>query len=153
MLYEVITYIMSPKDLCTIRFLDQIIDSGARVLKIEGRARSAEYVKTVTQCYGEAAAAVADGTFGSEKTEEWMNRLRTVFNRGFWDGYYLGQRLGEWTTTYGSAATKRKIYLGRVTNYFSRIGVAEINRITSYNVCYTKLLRPFEVGVALTFND
>jgi putative protease len=119
-------YIMSPKDLCTIRFLDQIIDSGARVLKIEGRARSAEYVKTVTQCYGEAAAAVADGTFGREKTGEWMNRLKTVFNRGFWDGYYLGQKLGEWTTTYGSAATKRKIYLGRVTNYFSRIGVAEI---------------------------
>ncbi len=119
-------FIMSPKDLCTIRFLDQVIDAGARVLKIEGRARSAEYVKTATECYSEAAAAVADGTFGPEKVEGWMARLETVFNRGFWDGYYLGQRLGEWSTTYGSAATKRKIYLGKVTNYFSRQGVAEI---------------------------
>lgn len=119
-------FIMSPKDLCTIRFLDQVIDAGARVLKIEGRARSAEYVKTVTECYSEAAAAVAEGTFGQEKVDGWMARLETVFNRGFWDGYYLGQRLGEWSTTYGSAATKRKILLGKVTNYFSRQGVAEI---------------------------
>jgi putative protease len=119
-------YIMSPKDLCTISFLDQIIDAGARVLKIEGRARPPEYVKTVTRCYGEAAAAVADGTFGQEKVEGWMKQLETVFNRGFWDGYYLGQKLGEWSTTYGSAATKRKIYLGKVTNYFSKAGVAEI---------------------------
>jgi len=119
-------YIMSPKDLCTISFLDQIIDASARVLKIEGRARPPEYVKTVTRCYGEAAAAVADGTFGQEKVEGWMKQLETVFNRGFWDGYYLGQKLGEWSTTYGSAATKRKIYLGKVTNYFSKAGVAEI---------------------------
>ena len=119
-------YIMSPKDLCTISFLDQTIDAGARVLKIEGRARPPEYVKTVTRCYSEAAAAVADGTFGQEKVGEWINRLETVFNRGFWDGYYLGQKLGEWSTTYGSAATKRKIYLGKVTNYFSKAGVAEI---------------------------
>lgn len=119
-------FIMSPKDLCTIRFLDQVIDAGARVLKIEGRARSAEYVKTVTECYSEAATAVADGTFGQEMVDKWMARLGTVFNRGFWDGYYLGQRLGEWNTTYGSAATKRKIYLGKVTNYFSKQGVAEI---------------------------
>ncbi len=119
-------FIMSPKDLCTIRFLDQVIDAGARVLKIEGRARSAEYVKTVTECYSEAAAAVADGTFAPEKAEGWMARLETVFNRGFWDGYYLGQRLGEWSTTYGSAATRRKIYLGKVTNYFGKQGVAEI---------------------------
>jgi putative protease len=119
-------FIMSPKDLCTIRFLDQIIDSGARVLKIEGRARSPEYVKTVSECYSEAAAAVADGSFGSEKVDDWMNRLSTVFNRGFWDGYYLGQRLGEWSTTYGTSATKRKIYLGKVTNYFSKLNVAEI---------------------------
>ena len=119
-------YIMSPKDLCTIPFLDQIIDAGARVLKIEGRARPPEYVKTVTRCYGEAAGAIADGTFGQEKVEGWMRQLETVFNRGFWDGYYLGQKLGEWTTTYGSAATKRKIYLGKVTNYFSKAGVAEI---------------------------
>lgn len=119
-------YIMSPKDLCTIPFLDQIIDAGARVLKIEGRARPPEYVKTVTRCYGEAAGAIADGTFGQEKVKGWMRQLETVFNRGFWDGYYLGQKLGEWTTTYGSAATKRKIYLGKVTNYFSKAGVAEI---------------------------
>ena len=119
-------FIMSPKDLCTIGFLDQIIDAGARVLKIEGRARSAEYVKTVSECYSEAAEAVVNGTFGKEKADEWMTRLSTVFNRGFWDGYYLGQRLGEWSTTYGSAATKRKIYLGKVTNYFSRLSVVEI---------------------------
>ena len=119
-------YIMSPKDLCTISFLDQIIDAGARVLKIEGRARPPEYVKTVTRCYSEAAAAVADGTFGQEKVEEWMSQLETVFNRGFWDGYYLGRKLGEWSTSYGSSATKRKIYLGKVTNYFRKAGVAEI---------------------------
>jgi putative protease len=119
-------YIMSPKDLCTISFLDQIIEAGARVLKIEGRARPPEYVKTVTRCYREAAGAVADGTFGQEKVEAWMRQLETVFNRGFWDGYYLGQKLGKWTTTYGSAATKRKIYLGKVTNYFTKAGVAEI---------------------------
>lgn len=119
-------YIMSPKDLCTISFLDQIIDAGARVLKIEGRARPAEYVRTVSQCYSEAADAVADGTFSREKAEEWMKRLETVFNRGFWDGYYLGQKLGEWNSTYGSAATKRKVYVGLVTNYFGKPGVAEI---------------------------
>ncbi|MCU0410154.1 MAG: U32 family peptidase [Bacteroidales bacterium] len=119
-------YIMSPKDLCTIGFLDQIIGAGARVLKIEGRARSAEYVKTVTACYSEAVEAVADGTYGEGKVRGWTERLSEVFNRGFWDGYYLGQKLGEWSTTYGSAATKRKIYLGKVTNYFSRLKVAEI---------------------------
>jgi putative protease len=119
-------FIMSPKDLCTIGFLDQIINAGARVLKIEGRARSAEYVRTVSECYGEAVEAVVSGTFGKEKAEGWMTRLSTVFNRGFWDGYYLGQKLGEWTTTYGSSATKRKIYIGKVTNFFSRLSVAEI---------------------------
>jgi putative protease len=119
-------FIMSPKDLCTVRFLDQIINAGARVLKIEGRARSPEYVKTVSECYSEAAEAVADGSYGNEKVEEWMKRLATVFNRGFWNGYYLGQRLGEWSTTYGSAATKKKIYLGKITNYFSKLNVAEI---------------------------
>lgn len=119
-------YIMSPKDLCTIGFLDQIIGAGARVLKIEGRARAPEYVKTVSECYGEAAAAVADGTFSEEKVNGWMKRLSSVFNRGFWDGYYLGQKLGEWSTTYGSAATKRRIYLGKVTNWFSKLNVAEI---------------------------
>jgi putative protease len=119
-------YIMSPKDLCTIGFLDQLIGAGARVLKIEGRARPPEYVETVVRCYGEAAAAVAGGTFGKEKVDGWMRELETVFNRGFWDGYYLGQRLGEWTTSYGSSATRRKMLIGKVTNYFSRQGVAEI---------------------------
>lgn len=119
-------YIMSPKDLCTIAFLDQIIGAGVRVMKIEGRARPPEYVRTVTRCYSEAAAAVADGSFGQEKAGKWMGQLETVFNRGFWDGYYLARRLGEWSTTYGSAATKRKIYLGKVTNYFTKAGVAEI---------------------------
>lgn len=119
-------YIMSPKDLCTIGFLDQIIGAGASVLKIEGRARAPEYVKTVSECYGEAAAAVADGTFGEAKVTDWMKRLSSVFNRGFWGGYYLGQKLGEWSTTYGSAATKRRIHLGKVTNWFSKLNVAEI---------------------------
>lgn len=119
-------FIMSPKDLCTISFLDQILDAGARLLKIEGRARSPEYVKTVSECYSEAVESIIDGSFGPEKVEEWIIRLSTVFNRGFWNGYYLGQKLGEWSTTYGSAATKRKIYLGKVTNYFSKLKVAEI---------------------------
>jgi putative protease len=119
-------YIMSPKDLCTIGFLDKLIDSGVRVLKIEGRARSAEYVKTVASCYNEAAGAIIDGTYTPEKAEEWRTKLATVFNRGFWDGYYLGQKMGEWNTRYGSSATKRKIYLGKVTNYFSNLKVVEI---------------------------
>ena len=119
-------YIMSPKDLCTIGFLDKIIDAGAEVLKIEGRARSAEYVKEVSSCYNEAVASVASGTYDRERIEMWRTRLATVFNRGFWDGYYLGQRLGEWNSNYGSSATKRKLYLGKITNYFTKIKVAEI---------------------------
>jgi U32 family peptidase len=119
-------YLMSPKDLCTIGFLDKMIDSGVRVLKIEGRARSAEYVREVTSCYNEAAAALAEGTFTIAKTEVWRERLATVFNRGFWDGYYLGQKMGEWNTNYGSSATKRKLYIGKVTNYFKKLNVAEI---------------------------
>ena len=118
--------IMSPKDLKTIHFLNKILDAGVSVLKIEGRARSAEYVKTVTGCYNEAIHAYVEGTFTYEKIERWDTRLATVFNRGFWDGYYLGQRLGEWTHTYGSEATYKKIYIGKGTNYFDRIGVAEI---------------------------
>lgn len=118
-------YIMSPKDLCTIGFLDRMIDAGVRVLKIEGRARSPEYVKTVTQCYREAIDAVVDGTYNQEKIQNWNERLSTVFNRGFWDGYYLGQRLGEWSGKYGSRATTRKVYVGKGTNYFTRLGVAE----------------------------
>jgi U32 family peptidase len=119
-------YIMSPKDLMTIHFLDRIIGAGIRVLKIEGRARSAEYVKTVTQCYNQALNALADGTYTPEKIEGWKSRLATVFNRGFWDGYYLGQRLGEWSPVYGSLATRKKELVGKVTNYFTKIGVAEV---------------------------
>jgi putative protease len=119
-------YIMSPRDLCTIGFIDKMIDAGVRVMKIEGRARSPEYVRTVTSCYDEAVRSVIDGTYGLEKIDIWTKRLSSVFNRGFWDGYYLGQRLGEWNTRYGSNATKRKIYLGRVTNFFNKISVAEI---------------------------
>lgn len=118
--------IMSPKDLCTIGFIDRIINSGARVLKIEGRARSAEYVKVVTSCYDEAVNSVLDGSYNEEKVSDWEKRLSTVFNRGFWDGYYLGQKLGEWNTRYGSSATRRKVYTGKVTNYFTRLKVAEI---------------------------
>lgn len=118
-------YIMSPKDLCTIGFLDKIIESGASVFKIEGRARSPEYVKTVTECYREAIDSVSDGSYSKEKIDQWTNRLLSVFNRGFWDGYYLGRKLGEWNDAYGSKATKRKIYLGKNTNYFAKIGVAE----------------------------
>ncbi|MFN8207352.1 MAG: peptidase U32 family protein [Bacteroidales bacterium] len=119
-------YIMSPKDLCTIHFLDRIIYSGIRVLKIEGRARSAEYVKTVASCYNEALHSLEDGTYSPERIEEWRKKLATVFNRGFWDGYYLGQRLGEWSPVYGSLATRRKEMIGKVTNYFQKIGVAEV---------------------------
>ena len=119
-------YIMSPKDLCTIGFLDRLIDAGVSVLKIEGRARSAEYVKEVSSCYSEAISAIAEGTFTIEKTAIWRERLAGVFNRGFWDGYYLGQKMGEWNSHYGSSATKRKIYIGKISNYFVKINVAEI---------------------------
>jgi putative protease len=118
-------FIMSPKDLNTIHFLNKILDSGVSVLKIEGRARSPEYVKTTVECYREAVDACFDDTFTEEKIQNWNERLATVFNRGFWDGYYLGQRLGEWSTSYGSQATKRKIYVGKCTNFFTNIQVAE----------------------------
>jgi len=118
--------IMSPKDLCTIGFIDKIINSGATVLKIEGRARSPEYVKVVSSCYNEAVKSVLDGTYNEERIDNWTERLSSVFNRGFWDGYYLGQKLGEWNTRYGSSATMKKIYIGKVTNYFTRLKVAEI---------------------------
>ena len=118
-------YIMSPKDLKTIHFLNKMMDAGVRVFKIEGRARGPEYVRTVAECYKEAIRAYVDGSFTDEKIEDWNRRLATVFNRGFWDGYYLGQCLGEWTRNYGSAATERKIYVGRGVKYFSNLGVAE----------------------------
>jgi len=118
-------YIMSPKDLMTLNFVDEMLDSGITVLKIEGRARPAEYVKIVSQSYREAADAVFDGSFTQEKIDAWVENLKTVFNRGFWDGYYLGRKLGEWTKEYGSRATKQKVYIGRGSNYFSKINVAE----------------------------
>ena len=124
-------YIMSPKDLKTIHFLNKMIDSGVRVFKIEGRARGAEYVRTVTECYREAVEACLSGSFTDEKIENWNNRLSTVFNRGFWNGYYLGQRLGEWSKNYGSEATKVKVYLGKGIKYFSKLGVAEFQMETS----------------------
>ncbi len=118
-------YVMSPKDLKTIRFIDRMMNAGVRVFKIEGRARGPEYVYTVVKCYKEAIASVIDGSFTEEKKDEWDQRLASVFNRGFWDGYYLGQRLGEWNKNYGSNATVRKVYVGRGVIYYSRLGVAE----------------------------
>ena len=118
-------YIMSPKDLKTIRFMDRMIKAGVRVFKIEGRARSAEYVSTVVSCYKEALNACMEGTFTEEKKAAWDERLATVFNRGFWDGYYLGQKLGEWSNIYGSQATERKVYIGKGIKYFSKLGVGE----------------------------
>lgn len=119
-------YIMSPKDLKTIHFLNKVLDAGVSILKIEGRARSAEYVKTVVSCYDEAIKAYVDGSFSRELIEDWDMRLGKVFNRGFWDGYYLGQRLGEWSEKYGSKSTHKKVYVGKGTNYFDRIGVVEV---------------------------
>ncbi len=118
-------YIMSPKDLCTIDFLDEVVHSGIDVLKIEGRSKGADYVHTVTQCYREALDAVADGTYRKEKVDGWMQEILTVYNRGFWDGYYLGRKLGEWTKNPGSAATERKIYIGKGTKYYPKIGIGE----------------------------
>lgn len=118
-------YIMSPKDLKTIRFIDRMMEAGVRVFKIEGRARGPEYVHTVVSCYREAIQSVVDGTFTEEKKDEWDERLARVFNRGFWDGYYQGQFMGEWTKTYGSSATEKKVYVGKGVKYFSNIGVAE----------------------------
>ncbi|HAN77443.1 MAG TPA: collagenase-like protease [Bacteroidales bacterium] len=125
-------YIMSPKDLSTINFLDQIIDAGVKVLKIEGRARPGEYVKTVVSCYREAVDAVFEGNYTTDKIETWTTRLSTVFNRGFWDGYYLGRKLGEWSKDYGSHATKKKEHLGKNTNYFANLGVAEFQLETGF---------------------
>ena len=119
-------YIMSPKDLKTIDFIDKILDAGVRVLKIEGRGRSPEYVKTVTRCYREAVNAVCDGTFTNQKLETWNLELETVYNRGFWDGYYLGRKMGEWAGQYGSQASRKKIYVGKIMNYYAKSGIAEV---------------------------
>jgi putative protease len=118
-------YIMSAKDLCTIEFVDKLIDSGISVLKIEGRGRSEEYVHSVTQSYREAIDAVAEGTYTPDKIEVWKGKLSSVFNRGFWDGYYLGKKMGEWADDYGSKATKKKIFIGQGLKYFDQIGVGE----------------------------
>lgn len=119
-------YIMSPSDLCTIEFMDKFIDAGVKVFKIEGRARSAEYVRRTTECYRKAADAVCDGEYTPELTASLKASLSEVFNRGFWNGYYLGEELGKWSEVYGSQATKKKVYCGKVTNWFDKIGVAEI---------------------------
>lgn len=119
-------YIMSPKDLKTVRFIDRMMEVGVRVFKIEGRARGPEYVHTVVSCYKEAIASVLDGTYTEEKKDRWDERLATVFNRGFWDGYYQGQKMGEWNKHYGSSATERKVLVGKVMKYFSKLGVAEV---------------------------
>ena len=118
---------MSPKDLCTISVLDRILKSGVTILKIEGRARSAEYVDTVVMIYKEAMKAINENTYTKEKIDHWIKRLEAVFNRGFWHGgYYLGEELDQWSRTYGSKATKKKKYVGKTTNYFSKIKVAEV---------------------------
>ncbi len=126
-------YIMSPKDLKTIHFLNKMIDAGVRVFKIEGRARGAEYVNTVVSCYREAVESILDDSFTEEKLEAWDTRLKRVFNRGFWNGYYLGQKLGEWSSKYGSEATVKKVYIGKCTNYFAKAGVAEFT-LESYDL-------------------
>jgi putative protease len=118
-------YIMSPKDLKTIHFINKLLDAGVSVLKVEGRARSPEYVYTVVECYREAVESYFENTFTDVKIADWDKRLSTVFNRGFWDGYYLGQRLGEWSSNYGSMAIQRKIYVGKGLNYFPNLKVAE----------------------------
>ncbi|MGX9986240.1 peptidase U32 family protein [Soonwooa purpurea] len=118
-------YMMSPKDLCTIGFLDQITDAGVKVLKVEGRGRAPEYVAMVTKCYREAIDSVAEGTFSQEKVAEWMKQLETVYNRGFWSGYYLGQELGEWSANSGSSATQKKVYIGKGRHYYPKSEIAE----------------------------
>lgn len=118
-------YIMSPKDLCTIDFLDQIIESGVSVLKIEGRTKGADYVFTTTRCYREAIDAIAEGSFSAEKVDNWMSELEKVYNRGFWDGYYLGRKLGEWTQNPGSNATEKKVYLGKGSKYYNKTQIGE----------------------------
>jgi len=141
-------YIMSPKDLCTIEFLDKMAAAGVTVFKIEGRARSAEYVKTVSRTYREAADAVEAGCFSQELASSLKERLATVFNRGFWDGYYQGAKLGEWSRVYGNQATRTKTYLGKVTNYYARPGVAEIRLETgSFRTGDTLILSGPTTGV------
>ena len=147
-------YIMSPKDLKTVRFIDRLMTSGVRVFKIEGRARGPEYVYTVVKCYKEAIQAVIDGTFTEEKKDEWDKRLATVFNRGFWDGYYQGQKMGEWNKNYGSNATERKVYVGKGTKYYSKLGVAEFSvEATTFKVGDRLLITGSTTGVIYVTAD
>ena len=124
-------YIMSAKDLCTIGFLDKVVNAGVEILKIEGRGRSADYVHTTVECYREALDAIKEGSYSKEKIQAWTNRLHTVYNRGFWDGYYMGQKMGEWNDSYGSKSTTRKLFLGRGIKYFSNIKVGEFQLETN----------------------
>ena len=126
-------YMMSPKDLCTIGFLDEIVDAGVKVLKIEGRGRAPDYVATTIRCYREAIDAVSEGIYSREKVEDWMTRLNTVYNRGFWDGYYLGQKLGEWSKANGSQATQKKVFIGKGRSYFKQVKVGEFS-VDAYDV-------------------
>ena len=147
-------YVMSPKDLKTVRFIDRLMRSGVRVFKIEGRARGPEYVYTVVKCYKEAIQAVLDGTFTEEKKDEWDQRLATVFNRGFWDGYYQGQKMGEWNKSYGSNATERKVYIGKGTKYYSKLGVAEFSvEATTFKVGDKMLITGPTTGVIYVTAD
>ena len=147
-------YIMSPKDLKTVRFIDRLMESGVRVFKIEGRARGPEYVYTVVKCYKEAIQAVLDGTFTDARKDEWDCRLATVFNRGFWDGYYQGQTMGEWNKNYGSNATERKVYVGKGTKYYSRLGVAEFTvEATTFQVGDRLLITGPTTGVMYVTAD
>ena len=148
-------YIMSPKDLCTIEFMDKIIDAGVTVFKIEGRARSAEYVKKVTQAYREAADAVLEGRYTPEFAKQLKEKVSEVFNRGFWDGYYQGAKLGEWSNVYGNKATKKKTYVGKITNYFSNIGVAEV-LVETGELCLGQnilIIGPSTGVIELTLNE
>lgn len=126
-------YMMSPKDLCTIDFLDQVIETGVKVLKIEGRGRAPEYVATVTRCYREAIDSIAEGTYSKDKVAVWMKQLETVYNRGFWSGYYLGQKLGEWSDNPGSNATQKKLYIGKGRHYYVKPSIAEF-LVEAYDV-------------------
>ena len=147
-------YIMSPKDLKTVRFINRLMEAGVRVFKIEGRARGPEYVYTVVQCYKEAIQAVLDGMFTEERKDEWDRRLSTVFNRGFWDGYYQGQLMGEWNKNYGSNATERKVYVGKGTKYYSKLGVAEFTvEATTFKVGDRLLITGPTTGVMYVTAD
>ena len=148
-------YLMSPKDLKTVRFIDRMMKAGVRVFKIEGRARGPEYVYTVVKCYKEAIQSVLDGTFTTEKKDQWDERLARVFNRGFWDGYYQGQQMGEWNKEYGSCATERKVYVGRGQKYFSKLGVAEFSvEATTFQVGDKLLITGPTTGVMyITANE